>query len=90
MKEQNITGNYENLGNTERFVRFTLSYAAIVVMLESTITGSTMFAVLNIITVAIAMTGIAGWDPLKALTQVMKARFQDMFHTHDQHHGKSA
>ena len=59
---------FENLNTTERFVRFLISFAAIVIMMESTIAGSTLFAVGCLIAIALATTAIVAWDPLKSVT----------------------
>ena len=70
MKQQNTNyANFENLSNTERFARVVVSIAAIVVAMESSIAGTTMFAVVALIGIALSLTGIVGWDPIRAFTQ---------------------
>ena len=59
---------YENLSHSERVIRVIVSTAAIIIAMESSIAGSTMFAVISILGIALAMTGIIGWDPVRALS----------------------
>lgn len=58
---------YENLNVSQRIARFGISMIAIVVAMESTLAGSTAFAVVNMSAIALATLAIIGWGPLKAL-----------------------
>lgn len=77
---------YENLNITERTVRVIVSTVAIVVAMESSIAGTTMFAVISLLGIALAMTGIIGWDPVSALS----AKESQVKVHHDSHHGHTA
>lgn len=57
--------SYENISTTERYVRFGVSFAAIVMALESSL-GTGVFATINLGAIVLATTAITGWDPLKS------------------------
>jgi len=59
---------FENLNDTERAARVIVSIAAIVVAMSSSIAGTTLFAVISLLGIALAMTGIIGWDPVRAMS----------------------
>ena len=61
--------NFENINTSERTTRFVVSMVAIVAAIESPLVGSTLFAVVNLLAIALATVAIIGWDPLRALTQ---------------------
>jgi len=60
--------NFENLNNGERAARVIVSTAAIAVAMSSSIAGTTLFAVICFLGIALAMTGIIGWDPVRAIS----------------------
>lgn len=62
----------ENIGTTERYVRAGLSVAAIVLAMESSVSGG-LFAAINFAAIALAMTAIVGWDPLKSGVVYLKS-----------------
>lgn len=78
--------NFENLSNTERAIRFAITLAALVVIMESSLAGSMLFAVLFIIGVAFATTAIIGWDPLKSVSLNMKLQRKGASVGHTQKH----
>ena len=77
---------YENLSNTERAARVIVSTAAIVVAMTSSIAGSTLFAVICLLGIALAMTGIIGWDPVRAMSHKTANEKVKSHH----HHGHTA
>jgi len=73
---------YENLNNTERAARILVSVAAIVVAMSSSIAGTTLFAVISLLGIALAMTGIIGWDPVRALSSKTANKKAKSHHHH--------
>lgn len=63
----------ENLSTPERAVRFLISLAAILLMMQIDFVGSAFSGVSFIIAIALATTAITGWDPLKSLSLNMKS-----------------
>lgn len=62
---------HENINMTERYVRVALSVGAIIAVVETTV-GASVVAAVSFPAVALAMTALVGWDPLKAgVTNVM-------------------
>jgi len=61
-------GTYENLSNTERAARVIVSTAAIAVAMSSSIAGTILFAVICFLGITLAMTGVIGWDPVRAMS----------------------
>ena len=78
---------YENLNNTERAARVIVSTVAIVVAMGSSIAGTTMFAVISILGIALAMTGIVGWDPVRALSAKKTKHHVLPYHADTKGHG---
>lgn len=84
MKKQNVNyENIENLTSGERTARVLVSTLAIVVAMESSIAGSAMFAVICLIGVTLAMTGIIGWDPVRALSNASQTEQHSFPHHTD-------
>ena len=87
MKQSSSTySNFENLNNVERAARVLVSTAAIVVAMSSSIAGSTLFAVICLLGIALAMTGIIGWDPVRAMSHKTANEKVKSHH----HHGHTA
>ena len=87
MKQENINyANFENLTNSERVARVVVSIAAIVVAMESSIAGTTLFAVISVMGIALSLSGIVGWDPVRALSS---KKVEEKVHTNS-HHGHTA
>ena len=75
--------NFENLNNGERAARVLVSTAAIVVAMSSSIAGSTLFAVICFLGIALTMTGIIGWDPVRAMSNKSEASHHTFPHHTD-------
>jgi hypothetical protein len=63
-----------NISTTEQYVRFGVSFAAIVIAIEASLNPG-LFAAINFASVALATTAIVGWDPLKSVLGYLKAQF---------------
>jgi len=74
---------YENLNITERAARVIVSTAAIVVSMSSSIAGTTLFAVICLLAIALAMTGIIGWDPVRAMSNKSEVSHHTLPHHTD-------
>ena len=86
---KNLNQNYEtfeNISNTERVARVLVSTAAIVVAMSSSIAGTTLFAVICLLGIALVMTGIIGWDPVRAISNKTASKEAKSHH----HHGHTA
>jgi len=60
--------NFENLNVVDRTVRFAVSVFVIIGVMNSSIVGTLLFAVITLLAVGLATTAIIGWDPAKAWT----------------------
>ena len=81
------TTHFENMGLTERNIRFVINAAAIIGEMQTGLVGSPLFAVINVIAIAVATTAIIGWDPLKSLSLGLKSSHSIKA---DQSHGHHA
>jgi len=77
---------YENLSNTERAARLIVSAIAIVAAMSSSIAGTTLFSVICLLGITLAMTSIIGWDPVRAISN--KTANEKV--KSDHHHGHTA
>lgn len=60
---------FENLGATDRVLRFVISMVAILAAMESSLAGTPALATISVLAIALTTTAVIGWDPLKALTR---------------------
>ena len=58
----------ENLTGSERVTRLFVAIGVIVAIMESSLVGSTLFAVINLLAIAFATIAIVGWDPVRAIS----------------------
>ena len=77
---------YENISGKERIIRFIVSYAVIVGAMESSLVGTSLYAVINLLAIAFATTAIIGWDPAKALSLRSGLKIDSYNNTHGSHH----
>ena len=77
---------FENLGSSERVARIIVSILAIVFAMGSSIAGTSLFSLVSVVAIALTMTGIIGWDPVRALS---RKKFGKNFHVIN-HHNHSA
>ena len=77
--------NFENLSNNERAARVVVSIAAIVVAMGSNIAGTALFAVIGLLGIALSLTGIVGWDPVRAMSKVSEEKTSLIPHNLDLH-----
>lgn len=83
---------FENISYSARVTRFVISMIAIVVALNSPLTGTTLFSIINLFAIALVLIAVLGWDPLVALSRrfkVTKAPFA-VGHGGDYHPGHHA
>jgi len=55
------------LNYSERMARFAVSMLVILVAMQSSIAGTTMFGVVVLLAIGLATTAIIGWDPAKSI-----------------------
>lgn len=73
MKNSEINRTFENINNSSRITRFVTSVIIVVTAMSSPLTGSTLFALLNILAILLATSAIVGWDPVVALMNRQKS-----------------
>ena len=67
MKHSETNNTFENISNSARITRSVTSIIIVVTAMSSPLTGSTIFALLNLFAILLATTAIVGWDPVVAL-----------------------